>query len=125
MLMWMAASSLFARSKARRAWLACVDCTAVAVVAVAAAAAAAASPEARGDAGREEGMGGNSSRTIMSRMWGTELVATASSVGSVGQTAIEAGEKAIQPEECGARFWLPRRVIRSVSGASENRSGSE
>ena len=37
-------------------------------------------------------------------MWGTADVATARRVGSVGQTAIEDGEKAIQALEWGARF---------------------
>lgn len=83
-----------------------------------------ASPPGRGDTGREVGIGGKSKRTIISRMCGTELVATASNVESVGQTAIEAGENAIQPVECGARFWPPRSIIRSVRGASKKASGS-
>lgn len=44
------------------------------------------------------------SRTRISFMCGTADVATATSVGSVGQTAIEEGEKAIQALEWGARF---------------------
>ena len=44
---------------------------------------------------------------MMSFMCGTEEVATAIRVGSVGLMAIEEGEKAIQAFECGARFWVP------------------
>ena len=56
-------------------------------------------------------------------MCGTADVATATSVGSVGQTAIEEGEKAIQALEWGARFWDPRSFNSVGSGLDTNPSG--
>ena len=53
--------------------------------------------------------GGRRRRTMRSFMWGVEEVAMARRVGSVGERAIEEGEKAIQALEWGARFWRPRR----------------
>ena len=47
---------------------------------------------------------GMRSRTRISFMCGTADVATARRVGSVGQTAIEEGEKAIQAWDWAARF---------------------
>ena len=68
---------------------------------------------------------GRRRRTIRSFMWGTADVATARRVRSVGQRAIEEGEKATQAFEWGARFWSPRRRS-SKSGDSEFlRSGTE
>ena len=51
--------------------------------------------------------GGRSRRAIRSFMWGTVDVATATMVGSVGESATEEGEKATQELEWGARFWDP------------------
>ena len=55
-----------------------------------------------------EGRGGRRRRTSRSFMWGTAEVATARRVGSVGHSATEEGEKAIQALEWGARFCRPR-----------------
>lgn len=64
---------------------------------------------------------GKSRRTRISFICGRDEVATASSVGSVGQRAMEDGEKGIQAFEWGARFWVPMRR----SSWPPNEGGSE
>lgn len=56
---------------------------------------------------------------MMSFMYGTAEVATAKSVGSVGEMATEDGENAIQALDCGARFCDPNNSISVGSWFSE------
>ena len=56
-------------------------------------------------------------------MCGMADVATARRVGSVGQMAIDEGEKAIQALEWGARFWDPRSLNSVGSGVDADPSG--
>lgn len=56
------------------------------------------------------------SRTRRSLRWGSEDVAIASIVGSVGQRAMLDGVKIVQDIACGARFCVPISVGLGVVG---------